>query len=77
VYRDKDRDTRGLVPGNEDEFSFDEYVCLGFIVVGGGVGFFLSDMSGTVIGIFAGYAAFHVLVAAMTGVAALLNRRRH
>ena len=73
---DNDRDTKGLVPGNEDALNFDEYVCLGFIVVGGGAGYFLSDMSGILLGVFAGYAAFHVLVGAMTGISSLLNRRR-
>lgn len=56
--------------------SFDDYVCLGFLVAGGIVGLGFWDMSGGIAGAIVGYLAFQVLVYLLTGLIALHDRRR-
>lgn len=73
---DNDRDTKGLVSNDDDDLSFDDYVCLGFIVAGAIVGLGFWDMSGGIAGGIVGYFAYQLLVFILTGISSLLNRRR-
>lgn len=74
--RYRDRDTKELVPDDDKDPDFYEYVGFGFVVAGVIVGLCFWELGGGILGGFVGYLVFQVLASFWTIVTTLLNRRR-
>ncbi len=61
---------------SDEELSFHERACIGFVLIGAIVTFLLTDAIGLFFGAGLGFLAFHVVVAIATAISSFLSRRR-